>query len=115
MADDETVDELVGHLVKTYCRMRGKDFVRKYMQHGFKNKNLGKGIRPTLAIISNPEVRRALGAAAKSKQADLDINVDTSELGDEDMHTMMEYTCQLLIDETFVMKDENNLFQEYDM
>lgn len=113
---DDTADELVGHLVKSYSRMRGKDFVRKYMQHGFKNKNLGKGIRPTLAIISNPEVRRAFSAA---KQKVTNINSSTSndvgELCEEDMHTMMEYTCQLLDNDTFVTKDECNLFQECDV
>ena len=61
--NDDTFSELVVRLTRSYCRMRGKDFVRKYMQFGFKNKNLGKGIRPTLAVISNPEVRKALGSA----------------------------------------------------
>ena len=37
-ADDDIFLELVVHLTRSYCRMRGKDFVRKYMQFGFKNK-----------------------------------------------------------------------------
>ena len=40
------------------------DFVRKYMQHGFKNINIGKEVRPTLAIISTLEVMRAIGQAS---------------------------------------------------
>lgn len=62
-ADEEMIRDLVIHMTRTYCWMRGKDFVRKYMQLGFKNKNLGKGICPTLAVISNPEVRRSINRA----------------------------------------------------
>ena len=54
--DEELVNCLIHHMTRTYCRMRGEDFVRKMMQHGFKNRNLGKGVCPALAIISNLEV-----------------------------------------------------------
>ena len=113
--NDDLMDDLVVHMVKSYCRMRGNDFVRKFMQHGFKNKNLGKGIRPTLAIISNPLVRKALGAAQKKTadnvEANINVNAD-SNLAAKDMHTMMEYTCRLLSDDDFAGEDESNLFQE---
>ena len=89
--------------------------MRKFMQHGFKNKNLGKGICPTLAIVSNPLVRKALGAAQKKTadnvEANINVNAD-SNLAAEDMHTMMEYTCRLLSDDDFAGEDESNLFQE---
>ena len=109
------LNDLVVHMTRSYCRMRGKDFVRKYMQHGFKNKNLGKGIRPTLAIISNPEVRRALAAAKQqtaTNETSVSDDVRVSELDDEAMHTMMEYTCNILQDDDFVNNDKENLFQE---
>ena len=109
--DDDTMDDFVAHLTKTYCRMRGKDFVRKYMQHGFKNKNLGKGICPTLAIISNPEVRKALGVS-KKEVLSIDTPSDNLEDEDKDMHAMMELTCRLLVDDKFVDEDKTNLFQE---
>ena len=113
--NDDMMDDLVVHMVKSYCRMRGKDFVRKFMQHGFKNKNLGKGIRPTLAIVSNPLVRKVLGAAQKKKADNVAANITgnaDSNLAAEDMHTMMEYTCRLLVDDDFAGEDESNLFQE---
>ena len=62
--DDDVMLDLVKVMTRSYCRMRGKDFVTKFMQHSFKNKNLGKVIRPTLAIISDPKVRKPLSAAA---------------------------------------------------
>ena len=74
------------------------DFLRKYMQHGFKNKNPGKRIRPTLAIISNPDLRIVMGAA-KKKVATSTANEGSNKLGDEDMHTMMKYICRLLVDD----------------
>ena len=37
--DEETMQNLVIYMTRTYCRMRGKDFIQKFMQHGFKNKN----------------------------------------------------------------------------
>ena len=40
--DDDTIRDLVIHMTRTYCQMRGKDFVRQYMRLGFKNKNLGR-------------------------------------------------------------------------
>ena len=115
--DDDTLNDLVVHMTRSYCRMRGKDFVRKYMQHGFKNKNLGKGIRPTLAIISNPEVRRALAAAKQKTTTATNVtstpdDVRVGELNNEEMYTMMEYTCNILQDDDFVNNDEENLFQE---
>ena len=120
-AADDDICDLIIHMTRTYCRMRGKDFVRKCMQRGFKNKNLGKGIRPTLAIISNPEVRKALKKSSEkvSKQVHSPsintgnvTNDDNSSLHDDDMHTLMEYTCQLLLDEDFINTDDTNLFQE---
>ena len=91
------------------------------MQLGFKNKNLGKGIRPTLAVISNPEVRRTLAKAIKKgpvasiNEVDTGnrlVNNDNDVLTDAEMDTMMEYTCQILLDDNFVALDEVNLFQE---
>jgi len=117
-ADDQDMQDLTIHMTRTYCRMRGKDFVRKHMQGGFKNKNIGKGIRPTLAIISNPEVRKAIGKshAMNTKETVLsNHNVDTSNndvYNDQDMHTLMEYTCQILLDDDFINEDDNTLFQE---
>lgn len=102
-------------MTRVYCRMRGKDFVRKYMQHGFKNKNLGKGICPTLAIISSPEVKRAMVAASNNNNNTVVLasdDVDGEELEDNKMHTMMEYTCAKLLNDDFICKDEENLFQE---
>lgn len=78
------------HMTRTYCRMRGKDFVQKFMQQGFKNNNLGKGICPTLAIISNPIVRRAL-----DKAKEIIPEQSNNQMNDEDMDTMMEYARQL--------------------
>ena len=49
--DEDTMNELVLYLVQTYCRMRGKDFCRQIMSTDFKN--LGKGVRPTLAVLSD--------------------------------------------------------------
>ena len=77
------------------------------MQFGFKNKNLSKGICPTLAIVSNPEVRRALGSAKN--------NTANDNLSDNKIQTMMEYATQLLLDDNFVATDENNLLQEIDV
>ena len=48
---EETRDDLVAYLVWTYCHMRGKDFCRHIMATNFLN--LGKGIRPTLAVLSD--------------------------------------------------------------
>ena len=117
-ADDETMVELIVHLTRTYCRMRGKDFVRKYMQHGFKNKNLGKSIRLTLAIISNPEVRKALVAAKKKTINPVSFIIDpisAVDLDDKEMHTMMEHTCNILLDDDYVDIDECNLIQEHNV
>ena len=113
---DDALQLLVTHMTRTYCRMRGKDFVRKYMQRGFKNSNLGKGIRPTLAVISNPVVRKALAKSvnktvAKSTVTNEKINEQVVD-NDKDMHTMMEYTSQLLLDDEFISTDEGHLFQE---
>ena len=47
--DDDVMIDLVSHLVKTYCRMRGKDFCHQLMTTDFSN--LGKGIRLTLAVL----------------------------------------------------------------
>ena len=49
--DEEVMDMLVLYLVQTYCRMRGKDFCRQVMATNFRN--LGKGVRPTLAVLSD--------------------------------------------------------------
>ena len=51
VVEDKIMDEPVGYLVRTYCRMRGKDFCRNMMATNFKN--LGKGVRPTLAVLSH--------------------------------------------------------------
>ena len=107
--EDNVLHDLVKHMTRLYCRMRGKGFVRKYMQHTFKNKNLGKGIRPTLAIISDPKARKALGAAAA------ETKVVENKFNDQEMHTLMEYTCQVLADDNLVMVDGMNLFQETDV
>lgn len=52
-------------MTRTYGRMSTKDFVIMYMQHGFKNKNIGKGIRSTLAIISNLDIRKPINKLHK--------------------------------------------------
>ena len=49
--DNDVMDDLVSYLIQTYCRMRGKDFCRQIMATNFKN--LGKGIRPTMAVLSD--------------------------------------------------------------
>ena len=49
--DEEVMDMLVLYLVQTYCRMRGKDYCRQIMTTEFKN--LGKGVRPTMAVLSD--------------------------------------------------------------
>jgi len=38
VAEDVDLHDIVIHMTRTYCRMRGKDFVRKFMQRGFKHK-----------------------------------------------------------------------------
>ena len=116
--DDETMMDLIVHLTKTYCRMRVKDFVRKYMKHGFKNKNLGKDIRPMLAIISNPEVRKALVAAKKktiNPVSSITDPVSAGNLDDKEMHTMMDHICNILLDDDYVDIDKYNLFQEHNV
>ena len=87
------------------------------MQWGFKNKNLGKGIRLTLAIISNPEVRKAMGKSqgmttkeTVTTESNVVSNDDISN--DQDMNTLMEYTYQILLDDNFIKDDDDNLFQE---
>ena len=113
-ADEVDLHDIVIHMTRTYCRMRGKDFVRKFMQRGFKNKNLGKGIRPTLAILSNPSVKKAIGkshAVGGSNVTQQAIHEDDL-LTDEDIDTLMEYTCGMLINDDFVTTDDNNLYQE---
>ena len=67
-------NKLTLHMTRTYCRMRGKDFARKMMQTGFREKNLGKGIRPTVAIISDPKLR--LLAKNKEKKTKTKTNVE---------------------------------------
>ena len=37
---------------------------------------------------------------------------DGVEFNDEEMHTLMEYTCNILLDDEFIKTDENNLYQE---
>ena len=49
--DEEVMDMLVLYLVQTYCRMRDKDYCRQIMTTEFKN--LGKGVRPTMAVLSD--------------------------------------------------------------
>ena len=74
---------------------------------------MGKYIRPTLVIISNPEVRNSLGIViqkkvntAKQKKAD---HVDNDVLYDEDMNVLMGYTCNILLDDSFVAKYEESI------
>ena len=110
--DDDVMLDLVKVMTRSYCRMRGKDFVRKYMQHNFKNKNLGKGIRPTLAIISDPKVRKALTSAASNNTKAAVLSASDAVFNDTEMHTLMEYTCQVLADDKLIKVDEMNLFQE---
>ena len=109
--NEDYIDDLSIHMTRTYCRMRGKYFVCKYMQHGFKNKNIGKGIRLTLAIINNLEVRKLMCKShTKTSKSYKSENIDL--INDTDMYTVMEYACDLLLDESFVTTDTNNLFQE---
>ena len=113
--DDDVMLDLVKVMTRSYCRMRGKDFVRKYMQHNFKNKNLGKGIRPTLAIISDPKVRKALTSAVSNTTKALTsavLSASDTVFNDTEMHALMEYTCQVLADDELIKVDEMNLFQE---
>ena len=110
--DDDVMLDLVKVMTRSYCRMRGKDFVRKYMQHNFKNKNLGKGIRPTLAIISDPKVRKALTSAASNNTKAAVLSASDAVFNDTELHTLMEYTCQVLADDKLIKVDEMNLFQE---
>ena len=49
--NDDIMDDLVQYLIGTYCRMRGKDFCSQIMATDFKN--LGKGFRPTIAVLSD--------------------------------------------------------------
>lgn len=36
--NESEIEDLVKYMTQTYCRVRGKDFVRKFMQKGFKTK-----------------------------------------------------------------------------
>ena len=47
----DIMDELITCLVRTYCCMGGNDFFRQIMSTEFGN--LGKGKRPTLAVLSD--------------------------------------------------------------
>ena len=81
------------------------------MQHDFKSKNLGKGIRSTLAIILDPKMRKVLTVAAVNTRVEVPTT-NNNEFNNEEMHTLMEYTCKILTDDDFVKVDETNLFQE---
>ena len=70
----DLLTKLTLHMTRTYCRMRGKDFARQMLQTGFREKNLGKGIRPTMAIISDPKLR--LLANNKQKKTKTNTNVE---------------------------------------
>ena len=44
------IEDLVKYMTQTYCRMRGKDIVQKFMQEGFKTNKLGEGIRNEVGV-----------------------------------------------------------------
>ena len=52
---------------------------------------MGKSIRPTLAIILNQEVKRALDMENPVIPASGDVGGEESNYNE--MYTMMEYTC----------------------
>ena len=56
--EENVVSELISHLVRTYCRMRGKDFCRQLMATDFTN--LGKGVRPTMAVLSDKKTYKSM-------------------------------------------------------
>jgi len=62
--EDEIMDDLVAYLVRTYCGMRGKEFCRNIMAINFTN--LGKGVRPTFAVLLDKKVVRKKGSKCMS-------------------------------------------------
>ena len=80
-----------------------------------RTRTTGRQGRPGAGAGAVPKEKPAAVAPGSRVDADVEPKEKDGELCEEDMHTMMEYTCQLLIDDTFVTKDENNLFQECDI
>ena len=62
------------------------------MQHGFKTKNLGKDIRPTLAVISNPEVRKSMKKSYAKISQPKNSNDTDDILSNKDIDTLLEFT-----------------------
>ena len=106
IGDDEK-DDLVKHLTQTYCRMRGKDFVRKFMQRGFKTKNLGKGIRSEVAVVSNPKFRLSIKSEGKKS-----VVTESLLFKRDEMDSLLALTCSKLSNLEISKLDDDNLFQE---
>ena len=74
--DEDVMTQLVVHLIRTYCRMRGKDFCRQLMTTNFSN--LGKGIRPTMAVLSDKQSYQVV----KNEKKENESNESSDEYND---------------------------------
>ena len=83
------IKDLVKHTTQMYCRMRGKGFIRKFMQKGFKTKNLGKGIRNQVGVMSNPNIRKSL--KSECKKTDNNQRNFTGVTEDKTSHRAINY------------------------
>ena len=91
--EDDIIIDLVAYLVKTYCRMRGKDFCRQMMATDFNN--LGKSLRSKLAVLSDRESYKIEGAEKKKRKANNSVasvheqfnsSIDSSTIDDESIN-----------------------------
>ena len=106
IGDDEQ-DDLVKHLTQTYCRMRGKDFVRKFIQRGLKSKNLGKGIRSEVVVVSNPKFCLSIKSEGKKS-----VVTESLLFKRDEMDSLLALTCSKLSNLEISKLDDDNLFQE---
>ena len=137
---NELVRKLVKFLIKTYCRMRGKDFCRKLMASENNNHNLTKATRSEIAVVSNPNSYKKKKKPSKKDEKQNNENqenhdpntyhmasappeLDTNHtllpetptgLGIESLFSFFDRITNEIIDLSNVTNMEANLFQDID-
>lgn len=109
---DDIIFQLTKYLIRTYCRMRGKDFCRKLMSADFNN--LGKAIRSQVAVLldSKSYSKNKRGGDGKKKSK----KTETNEPVEKDMHSFFNsLTDDVNNDnETNTGVEEENFLQDAD-
>ena len=77
--NDETIRNVSVYLVRTYCQMRGKDFVRKLLSQSASQINSQKPIRQVMAVKTGEVTAKKSKRAILSMEAIVDDLIESSD------------------------------------